>query len=709
MSRKSPPEKKQGSAVYLDDPALYLNRELAAVRFNERVLEEAEDPSNPLLERVKFLSIVASNLDEFFMVRVSGLLKQLGAENSNMPPDGMTPSEQLSAIRSEILPLLKRSDKCWTKALLPRLREAGVGIHHFSELSEGDKQAIRSYFQREIFPALTPLAIDPNRPFPHVSNLSLNLAVVLKNSENGSRLARVKIPDVFPRLLPLHPGDTGKKDSPHGETATDLVWLEDVVSANMDLLFPQMDVVGAHPFRVTRDSDFGISEDEDPDPMLAIEEGVGQRRFGVPVRLEIGSGMPSEVSHILTSNLAVRPAEVYSHQSPVGLSKLIELHKLDRPDLKDTPFKPSVPQVLSEERSVFRALQRGDLLIYHPYESFEHVIDFIKEAARDPDVVAIKMTLYRIGARSPIVDALIEASESGKQVAVLVELKARFDEETNVEWARSLEEAGVHIAYGVPDLKTHAKLCLVVRREQDGVKRYVHVGTGNYNQSTARLYADLGYFTSAPEVGEEVSELFNLLTGYSKKTDFHHLLVSPFTIRDGILSRINREVKSHQKYGDGHIAMKMNALVDQRCIRALYLASQAGVHVDLQVRGISCLRPGVPGVSENITQTSIVGRFLEHSRIYYFHNGGKEEILIGSADLMPRNLDRRIEALIAIQDPRCKSVLRDTVLSVHLGDNAKARVMDQDGRYRLRAASQGKRLDSQKWFIDNRGSWNRHS
>jgi polyphosphate kinase len=709
MPRKIPKEKDLGHAVGLDDPSLYINRELSAVRFNARVMEEAEDASNPLLERVKFLAIVAGNLDEFFMVRVSGLLKQLDGGASDPPPDGMTPVEQLAAIRSEVLPLAKRSDICWTQTLVPRLKEAGISVHRFSDIGEGDRQALRDNFQKDIFPALTPLAVDPDRPFPHVSNLSLNLAVMLRNSENGSKLARVKLPDVFPRLLPLNPADSDRKEPVPQGAPLDLVWLEDVVSANLDLLFPRMEIVDSHPFRVTRDSDIGLAQDEEPDLMLAIEEGVGQRRFGSAVRLEVGSGMPGEVSRILTSNLGVRQEEVYSHRAPVGLCKLMELQRVDRPDFKDKPFKPSVPQVLTEEGSFFGALKRGDLLIYHPYESFAHTVDFIREAARDPSVVAIKMTLYRIGARSPIIDALVEAAESGKQVAVLVELKARFDEETNVEWARSLEEAGVHISYGVPDLKTHAKLCMVVRREQFGIRRYVHVGTGNYNHTTSLIYADLGYFTSSPDVGEEVSELFNLLTGYSKKTDFHNLLVSPFTIRDGILSRISREVRAHQRHGDGHIAMKMNALVDQKCIRALYEASRAGVRIDLQVRGISCLRAGVPGVSENITQTSLVGRFLEHSRIYYFHNGGKEEMLIGSSDLMPRNLDRRIEALVPIQDPQCQRVLRDMILNTHLGDNVKARAMEPDGHYRRRTSAQGRRLDSQKWLIENRGCWNRRT
>jgi polyphosphate kinase len=709
MSSKASPEKDLPHPVDLDDPKLYINRELSAIRFNARVMEEAEDTTNPLLERVNFLAIVSGNLDEFFMVRVSGLLRQLNGGSPKLPPGEMTPAEQLSAIRSEVLPLLKRSETCWTKTLVPSLKEAGISIRNLSEVRGEELQALRDQFQRDIFPALTPLAIDLSRPFPHISNLSLNLAVTLEGPSNGPRLARVKVPDVFPRLIPLDGKNLSEKVPKRDESPLDLVWLEDVVSANLDLLFPQMRIVGSYPFRVTRDSELGMAQDEEPDHMLAIEEGVGQRRFGSPVRLEICSKMPDDVSHVLKSNLGVRPEEVYSVRCPIGLSKLMELQKLDRPDLKEAPFTPSVPEALAKERSLFAVLQKGDLLLYHPYESFSHVIDFIKEAARDPAVVAIKMTLYRIGARSPIIDALIEASESGKQVAVLVELKARFDEETNVEWARSLEEAGVHIAYGVPGLKTHAKLCLVVRREWNGIKRYVHVGTGNYNHTTARIYADLDYFTSVPAVGEEVSELFNLLTGYSKKTDFHHLLVSPFTIRDGILSRIEREVRCHQKGGDGHIAMKMNALVDNRCIRALYLASQAGVRVDLQVRGISCLRAGVPGVSENITQTSLVGRFLEHSRIYYFHNGGKEEILIGSSDLMPRNLDKRIEALIPIQDPRCQRALRDLILNTHLGDNVKARIMGPDGSYQKRSPAQGKGLDAQRWFIENRGIWNRPS
>jgi polyphosphate kinase len=474
----------------------------------------------------------------------------------------------------------------------------------------------------------------------------------------------------------------------------------------MDLLFPGIEVVAAYPFRVTRDADPEIEEDEASDLLVAIEESVRRRHFGSAVRLEIDKTMPNNVRDILVNNLGLAPYQVYAVDGPIGLADVMELTDVNRPDLKDKPFQPAVPPPLSTEESIFSVMRRHNFLLYHPYDSFDPVVKFVCEAARDPEVLAIKQTLYRVGPDAPIVAALMDARENGKQVAVLVELKARFDEANNIVWARSLEEAGVHVVYGLVGLKTHAKMCLVVRHEREGIRRYVHMATGNYNDVTARLYADLGYFTCDPEIGEDLSDLFNALTGYSEKDEYRKLLVAPGRMREQFVARIDREIAQHAKTGDGYIALKMNSLVDKHCIEALYRASQAGVKIDLQPRGICCLRPGVPGVSDNIEVTSIVGRFLEHARIYYFYNGGDEEILTGSADLMPRNLYRRVETLFPVDDPALKTALRDQILNIHLKDNVKARRMLPDGSYEWVQPKDGEpTIDSQIWLIENRGVW----
>jgi polyphosphate kinase len=691
-------------------PDLYINRELSWLQFNHRVLEEALDERHPLLERVKFLAIFASNLDEFFMIRVSGLRQQLAAGVLATPPDGMTPAEQLAAVRRALLPELARQYDCWHYDLLPKLREAGIRIFRYDELKKKQRKALRKYFEREIFPALTPLAFDPGHPFPHISNLSLNLAVVANDPLHGERFARLKVPAVFPRLLRI-PGDKGAdgyRDLGLGTAvANNFVWIEEVVAANLDLLFPGMEIAAAYPFRVTRDVDIEIEEDEAADLLTAIEEVVGLRHFGRAVRLEVDSAMPERVRDILIANLGIAPYQVYTVDGPTGMASLTELTGVDRPDLKDKPFQPSVPPSLAADDGIFSAIRRRDILLYHPYDSFAPLIDFVRQAARDPDVLAIKQTLYRVGPNSPVVAALMEARENGKQVSVLVELKARFDEENNIVWARELERAGVHVVYGLVGLKTHAKVCLVIRRERDGITRYVHLGTGNYNGVTARVYSDLGFFTTDPALGADASDLFNALTGYSGKEDYRKLMVAPGKMRHHIITRIEREVDQHRETGGGHLAFKMNALVDEECIQALYRASRAGVKVDLQVRGICCLRPGVPGISENITVTSIVGRFLEHPRIYYFRNGGDEEVWLGSADLMPRNLNRRVETLFPVEDPGLKRALRDHILGVHLRDNVQARRLLPDGTYeRVRPAPDEAPVNSQLWMLENRGIWN---
>ncbi|MGD1993985.1 MAG: polyphosphate kinase 1, partial [Anaerolineae bacterium] len=623
----------------LGDPSLYINRELSWIKFNYRVLEEALDERHPILERVKFLSIFSSNLDEFFMIRVSGLRRQLMAGTLETPPDGMTPVEQLAAIRRELLPMLAQQSDCWHIDLLPKLRRAGIKVLSYDELKRKQRKLLRRHFERHIFPVLTPLAFDPGHPFPHISNLSINLAVVIEDPRHGRRLARLKVPAVFPRLLSIPSEEKADSYESLGlveGSATHFVWLEEVVSANLDMLFPGMEIEAAYPFRVTRDADPEIEEDEAADLLDAIQESVRKRQFGSAVRLEVDDKMTEEIREVLTENLGLAPYQVYTREGPLGLASLMELNKINRPDLKDPPFHPAVPPQLETDGDIFSAIKNQDMLLYHPYDSFTPVVDLLRHAAEDPNVLAIKQTLYRVGPNSPVVATLKKARENGKQVAVLVELKARFDEENNIVWARELEEAGVHVAYGLVGLKTHAKLLLVVRREQDGITRYVHMSTGNYNDVTARLYTDIGFFTCDPDLAADVSDLFNVLTGYSYKREYRKLLVAPGLMRQQILERIEREIAHHKEKGGGYLAFKMNSLVDEDCIEALYEASRAGVKVDLQVRGICCLRPGVPVVSENIEVTSIVGRFLEHPRLFYFGNGGEPEVLLGSADLMPR-------------------------------------------------------------------------
>jgi polyphosphate kinase len=673
-------------------------------------LEEALDERHPLLERVKFLAIFASNLDEFFMIRVSGLRRQLAAEVLETPPDGMTPAEQLAATRQELLPLLARHSECWHEDLLSKLKQAGIQVLRYDELKRKQRKLLRRHFEREIFPALTPLAFDPGHPFPHISNLSVNLAVVINDPQYGERFARLKVPGMFPRLLRIPSEEKAEDYESLGlveDVSTNFVWLEEVVAANLDLLFPGLEVVAAYPFRVTRDADPEIEEDEASDLLLAIEESVRMRHFGSAVRLEIETAMPERIRDILVSNQGLAPYQVYTKDAPIGMADLMELTDINRPDLKDPSFQPAVPAPLTTEESIFSVIKRQNIMLYHPYDSFMPVVDFLHEAVRDPDVLAIKQTLYRVGPNSPVVAALMKARENGKQVAVLVELKARFDEENNIVWARALEHAGVHVAYGLVGLKTHCKLLMVVRRERDGITRYVHMGTGNYNDVTARLYTDVGFLTCDPDIGADVSDLFNALTGYSLKQEYRKLLVAPGAMRQQILGRIEREVEQHRKRGGGYLAFKMNHLVDKTCIQALYRASQAGVKVDLQVRGICCLRPGVPGVSDNITVTSVVGRFLEHPRIYYFRNGDQEEMLLGSADLMPRNLDRRVEQLFPMEDPDLRESLYEHILSVHLKDNMQAHRLLPDGRYERVYPQEGEpELNSQLWMVEHRGLWN---
>lgn len=693
----------------LDDPSLYFNRELSWLEFNRRVLEEALDPENHLLERVKFLAIFSSNLDEFFMIRVSGLRRQLQTGVLNPPPDGMSPAEQLAAVHETLTPMLEQAADCWRDELMPALDENEIHILAYGQLKKKQRKLLRRHFEREIFPALTPLAFDPSHPFPHISNLSINLAVVVRHPDQGERFARIKVPQIFPRLLRIPHEDQADAYGELGlddPTSSNFVWIEEVVAANLDILFPGLEVLAAYPFRITRDADFEIEEDEASDLLEAMEEVVGQRHFGFAVRLEVDRAIPDAIRDILVRNLGLAPYQAFSMEGPIGKSDVMEVWKLDRPELKDPPFLPHTAKALTSAESLFDEIRQRDVLLYHPYDSFHPVIDFIRAAARDPKVMTIKQTLYRVGPDSPVVKALMEARENGKQVAVLVELKARFDETNNIVWAKALERAGVHVVYGVLGLKTHAKMAMVVRRDKDGIRRYVHLGTGNYNPVTARIYTDLGLFTSDQEIAADVADLFNGLTGYSRKESYRKLLVAPRGLRQQILSRIEREIEKHGESGGGRIVMKVNALVDKACIQALYRASRAGVRVDLQVRGICCLRPGIEGISENITVTSIVGRFLEHPRIFYFRNGGDDELFAGSADLMPRNLDGRVEVVFPIEDPQVRRAVRDDILFAHLHDTQKARRLLPTGRYEPVEPAEGEApLDTQEMMIDHQATW----
>ncbi|MDR1514246.1 MAG: polyphosphate kinase 1 [Synergistaceae bacterium] len=683
----------------------YFNRELSWIRFDRRVLDEAMDKSKPLLERVKFLAIFSNNLDEFFMIRVSGLCRQYRVGVADLSPDGMSVAEQLAAVRRGIMPDLKRQTECWNSEIVPELKKNGIEILEYKDLKDKQKKYLDNYFRNEIFPTLTPLAFDPSHPFPHISGLSINIALVLTDGKKRELFARLKIPESFPRLLHL-PAEASDKMEKMGlrqsVSVERFVWIEDLVKENLDSLFPGMKIVESALFRVTRDADFEIELDEAEDLMHSILESIDRRRFGSAVRLEIEKGSSKRIRGILTRNLELELFQVYSQKDPIGMSSIMQLCKLDRPDLKDRPFTPRHPAEFNDRHGIFHAIASRDVLLYHPYDSFKPVVDFIRLASKDPDVLAIKQTLYRAGTNSPIVAALMEACHAGKQVAALVELKARFDEEHNIGWARTLESAGVHVVYGLEGLKTHTKLCMVVRREKGGICRYVHLGTGNYNAITAGIYTDFGLFTSNPDLGADVSDLFNVLTGYSKQKEYRKLLVAPNTLRQEIISRINREIEAHDSDGNGHIVFKLNAISDKECIDALYRASQSGVKIELQVRGICCLRPRVPGLSENITVTSIVGRFLEHTRAFYFHNGGKEELFLGSADLMERNLDRRVETLFPIEAQSIRQRIIDVILPVHLSDNAQSSSLTPEGEYVRNTPPDGSSMiNSQQWMINN--------
>ncbi len=672
----------------------YFNREISWLEFNLRVLEEAMDERHPLLERVKFLSIFNSNQDEFFMIRVSGLKEQVESGLLEPSEDGLTAMEQLAIIRERVMALTEIANRYLQETLMLQLAQHSIYLYDYADLGDAQKAYLKEYFDRDIFPVLTPLAFDPGHPFPHISNLSLNLAVVIRGLEEGEHFARVKIPAVLPRLIsievPIEDGaieinsdvlvpDLGYQ--PHSKRA--FVWLEQVVAANLGSLFEGMEIVESHPFRVIRDADLEIREDEAGDLLQTIEQSLQRRRFGSVVYLSVESKMPGHVKALLQANLEIDPSDVYPVEGPMGLSDLIQLYDLEVPGLKDPPFRPNVPAVLRYAKNIFNVLRNQDILLHHPYDDFTPVLNFILSAADDEQVLAIKQTIYRVGSNSPIIEALARAALNGKQVSVLVELKARFDEENNIEWARALEKAGVHVVYGSIETKTHCKVALVVRKEADGIRRYVHLGTGNYNVKTSRVYTDLGLMSSRPELGADASTLFNSLTGYAVAPNYKKMLVSPHALRRGILQKIDREIEHARAGREARLIFKVNALVDFASVDALYRASQAGVKIDLIVRHSCALVPGVPGLSENIRVISIVGRFLEHHRIYYFHNGNEEneEVYLGSADLMQRNLDRRVETLFPVEDQAIKHYIAHEILACYLKDNQKARILTSDGTY----------------------------
>jgi polyphosphate kinase len=711
-------------AVIKSDRSLYINRELSWLAFNKRVLEEAQDERHPLLERVKFLAIFGSNLDEFFMIRIPGLQAQRTAGVADVALDGLTPTEALEQIAITVKNLLTDAEEC-RKNLLAQLRREHIEICHFADLSLDEKAYLATYFQDEIFPILTPLAVDPGHPFPHISNLSLNLAVIVRDPGVGERFARMKLPGTIPRFVPLpryltpptpKKGESGNNGTVHapevpglevqrgavGEVRLRFVYIEDVVAHFSGSLFPGLQLVTAYPFRVTRNADFEIQEDEAEDLLRTIEEGVRERHFGFVTRLEVTSAMPQRVRESVVEGLEMDPRNIVTLPSEaMALSALMELTKVDRPDLKFPPHVPRTPPAFRTGDDVFTIMGQRDILLHHPYESFAPVTGLIEAAAHDPHVRAIKQTLYRLGPNSPLTPALIEARDADTQVAVLVELKARFDEENNITWARQLEAAGVHVVYGLVGLKTHCKVLLVVRKEPGGaIRRYCHFGTGNYNATTARFYTDFGLMTSDPQLAADATDLFNYLTGYSRQKVFRKILVAPVNLRERFAAMIERETRHAREGLPARILFQMNSLADPHMVELLYRASQAGVKVDLIVRGVCCLRPGVPGISENVTVTSLVGQFLEHSRCYYFENDGDPVLYLGSADLMTRNLDRRVEVMFPVEKPELRDYVVKYVLETMLADNTQARRLQADGTWeRVRPEARKKRVDAQAIFM----------
>ena len=682
----------------------YLNRELSWLDFNARVLALAADNSLPLLERAKFLAIFASNLDEFYMVRVAGLKRRDEMGLSVRSADGLTPREQLARIGEQTQRIATRHAAVFLDSVRPALAAEGIYIVTWSDLDQAERDQLSTYFTEQVFPVLTPLAVDPAHPFPFVSGLSLNLAVTVRQPEDGAKhFARVKVPDNVNRFVELQKRDGA--NGADGQSEVRYLPLEELIAAFLPVLFPGMEIVEHHTFRITRNADYEVEEDRDEDLLQALERELARRRFGSPVRLEIADDMTESMLELLLRELDVNPGDVIEVSGLLDLSSLWQIYGVDRPTLKDPAFVPATNPAFADRetpRSIFATLREGDVLLHHPYDSFSTSVQrFIELAAADPNVLAIKQTLYRTSGDSPIVRALIAAAEAGKQVVAMVEIKARFDEQANIRWARELEQAGVHVVYGYVGLKTHCKTCLVVRREGSAIRRYCHIGTGNYNGKTARLYEDVGLLTASPDIGADLTDLFNSLTGYSRKVSYRNLLVAPHSIRAGIIERVDREIAAHREHGGGRIRMKMNALVDEQVIDALYRASQAGVQVQVVVRGICALRPGVEGFSENISVRSILGQFLEHSRIIHFSH--INEFWIGSADMMHRNLDRRVEVLVQVKDPKLTTYL-DELFESALNPSTRCWELGEDGQWTALPQEGHTVRDHQVWLMERHTS-----
>jgi len=676
------------------------NRELSWLEFNRRVLNEALDETNPLLERLKFLAIFSTNLDEFFMIRVSGLKEQIAEGVNKLSRDGLSPAEQLREIRERLRPMLAEQMQCLNEDILPALAERGIKIYSYQDLNKSEKKRLDDYFHKNVFPVLTPQAVDLSHPFPFISNLSLNLGLIVEPEEDfqaekighlftNRRFSHIKLPANVSRLIPID--DSGARFALLGE----------LIAANVGYLFPNMQTGKPCLFRITRDADIEIREDEAGDILNTIElELHHQKRFSFPVRMEVSASMPDEMVNYLAGSIGLTEQDVFRVEGFLHIPDLMRFYALDRPELKDKPIAYSIPASVKRNENIFETLKQRDILLHHPYTAYSTVTDFINAAAEDEQVLAIKICLYRTGKDSPVIKSLVKASRNGKQVAALVELKARFDEENNIEWARHLEAEGVHVVYGMRGMKTHSKVTLVVRNENDELRRYVHIATGNYNPTTSRIYTDLGLLTSDAEIGADATDLFNFLTGYAYQDEFRQLLIAPINLRERMIELIAREAENAKAGKEARIIVKINSLTDDKIIRELYRASQAGVRIDLIIRGICTLRPQVAGLSENIRVVSVVGRFLEHSRIFYFANGGNEEIYIGSADWMHRNLDRRVEAVVPIKDASLRKYLKEEILAAYLQDNTNASILQADGTYEKINASEGEvEFNSQLYFV----------
>jgi polyphosphate kinase len=692
----------------IDNPEYFLNRELSWIRFNARVLEEASDRWHPLLERVKFIAICGSNLDEFFMTRIPRLIKKIKAGSTEKSMDGMTAIEQIQATRKEIIPLIKKHAECWQNELLPALAQKNIFIIRFNELGEKDKENLRQFFKQSILPLV--------RKFPEksactsIENLHITFYVTGFDTQNEGYFVDVPAEKVG-RLMRI-PKSTDNKETLQDEKeiiSHNFVFLEDLVESNLDLIFPNEKNLSSYKFRVTRNGEIDILADETTDFINSVKKSLSTRKTGFPSRLESEAKMPEALRDKIAAALGLPTYLTYETDAPLGLVDLWQLLKINRPDLKDKIFAPSIHYLLTPGEDIFKTLEKKDFVLYHPYDSFEVIINMLKEAARDPDVLEICITMYRMDHNSPVVDALIEAADKGKKVTAIVELKAKFDEENNIELVSQLRQGGVNTVYNFVKLKVHAKLCLIIKKEKDQIIRYSHIGSGNYNAVTAKIYGDIGYLTANPDVGAELEELFKMIINGLHEKDFKYLLVSPKKLKKEILNRIEQEISFHQQTGKGYLAFKLNNLEETEIIQALYKASMAGIKIDLNVRGLCCLRPGIKGVSDNISVTSIVGRFLEHARIYYF-NGYKPEILVGSSDMMFRSLHERIEVLLSVPDSNVRTAILDDILKIHLDDNVKARKLLPNGTYQRVALEKGKKsINSQNWLIENRGVWNEQS